>query len=59
MAGTFQLAKTEVGRLNHFMLKSIEAYKVATAWGKLCKTERWLSDITEPLHPAKFVYINN
>ena len=46
MAGTFQLTKTEIGRLNHFMIQAIEAYKVATAWGKLCKTEQWLSDIS-------------
>ena len=46
MAGTFELTKTEIGRLNHFMLQAIEAYNVATAWGKLCKTEQWLSDIS-------------
>ena len=46
MAGTFQLIKTEIGRLNHFMIQSIETYKMATAWGKFCKTEQWLSDIS-------------
>ena len=46
MAGTFQLTKTEIGRLNYFMLQSIEAYKVAMGWRTLCKTEQWLSNIS-------------
>lgn len=45
MAGTFELTKTEIGRLNHFMLRAVESFNVATAWGRLCKTEQWLLDI--------------
>jgi len=45
MAGTFELTRTEVGRLNHFMLQAIESFNVASAWGRLCKAEQWLSDL--------------
>ena len=45
LASTFELTKTEVGRQNHFMLQAVESFNVASAWGKLCKTEQWLLDI--------------
>ena len=46
MAGTFELTKTEMGRQNHFMLQAIKSFNVASAWGKLCKTEQWLLGIS-------------
>ena len=46
MAGTFELTNKEVGRRNHFMLQAIESFNIASAWGKLCKTEQWLLDIS-------------
>ena len=46
MAGTFELTKTEIGRQNHFMLQALDSFNIASAWGKLCKTEQWLLDIS-------------
>ena len=45
MAFTFSFAKSEVGRLKYFMLQAIESFSAASAWGKSCKTEQWISDI--------------
>ena len=45
MAFTFGFGRAEVGRLGYFMLQAIESFSVATAWGKSCKTDQWVSDI--------------
>lgn len=45
MAGTFEHTRSEVGRLNHFMLQAIESFNSATLLGSSCKTEQWMSDV--------------
>lgn len=45
MACTFSFARAEVGRMSYFMLQAIESFSAASAWGKSCKTNQWISDI--------------